>query len=93
MKSAAPRQPSALEVSGSSEALRAECAKLYAGWQSLIGERLIELGFARERAAILARFVLSSLEGALLIGKIERSGEPVRDVARVLVELLAGSGV
>jgi TetR/AcrR family transcriptional repressor of lmrAB and yxaGH operons len=67
----------ALEQAATSDPLQRECSAAYARWQALIAQRLERDGVAAERADALASFVLSTIEGALLLCRAHRSTEPL----------------
>ena len=80
----------ALEAAATSEPVRATCAEHFAGWEQAIGQRLEGVGLAPARAAELATFTLASIEGALLLAKVQRSTAPLLTVGatlRALVQL------
>lgn len=56
---------------------------------SAFEKKLIEDGFARARARRLALLCASSLNGAFVQSRIERTGRPLEIVAEELAELLA----
>lgn len=85
--SGCPAATVALEVSSLSERVREACASLYRSWVELIADRLIADGLAPERARQIGSFVLSAIEGALLLARVERRGDAIRDVGHVLAEM------
>jgi TetR/AcrR family transcriptional repressor of lmrAB and yxaGH operons len=58
-------------------------------WETLIAERLVRHGFPRKRAAELATFALSAVEGAVMLSKAHRDVTPLKRVARELAPLLS----
>ncbi|HTM22584.1 MAG TPA: TetR/AcrR family transcriptional regulator [Kofleriaceae bacterium] len=74
----------ALEAAGSSDAVRASCAEQYRMWQHLIEQRLAALGIPERAAVDLATLMLSAIEGAMLLARVQRSREPLERVGRVL---------
>ena len=79
-----------LEASDEAPALSAACADVFERWTAVLAERL-----RKERPRIaaperLARTVLSLIEGALLLARVRRSVEPLRDAEVAIESLLAG---
>ena len=81
----------ALEASSASEPVRATCASHFAQWERSIAARLRGSGVPRATAAELAVTVLATVEGALLLAKVERSRRPLRHAAKVLRWALWGA--
>jgi TetR/AcrR family transcriptional repressor of lmrAB and yxaGH operons len=82
----------ALEASASSEAVRQTCAQHFAGWEASIAARLAASGVDREAALRMAMFALATIEGALMLARVERSSRPLEVVGeglRNLVSLVA----
>ncbi len=79
----------ALETAGSNPRLQGACSAVYRQWQDAFRERLSHGGYAAGSAERLAGFVVSSIEGALLLCRLRRSTAPIEDVAEDL-ELLLG---
>lgn len=77
-----------LEASSKSDALREVAEQLYAEWHKLIADRLVASGRERTRADALATLVLSSVEGALILSRAQRSVKPLRVVADEVANLL-----
>ena len=80
----------ALEQSATSDALHEVCSRTYARWQSAIAARLVREGQTAERAGELASFILSTIEGALLLCRAHRSIEPLRRASTELARTLKG---
>jgi AcrR family transcriptional regulator len=85
-----PVATTALEVSDEAPALAAACAQVFESWTEVLTERL-----RRERPRVanperLARTVLALVEGALLLARVRRSVEPLRDAEVALGALLEG---
>jgi TetR/AcrR family transcriptional regulator, lmrAB and yxaGH operons repressor len=88
-KEGCPIAPTALEVSGVSEALTTVAAEAFRGWEDAIATSLQSFRFNGERARLLATAALSQLEGALLLARtyqslepLQRAEEPIRALAR-----------
>lgn len=82
----------ALEASASSEAVRLTCAEHFAGWEASIAARLAASGVDPDAALRMAMFALSTIEGALMLARVERSPRPLEVVGeglRALVGLVA----
>lgn len=78
----------ALEVAGGSDNVRAACARGYQHWTDLITARLGERGVDETAAGGLAVLVLSSIEGALLLAKVQHDTTPLHRVATQLAALI-----
>jgi len=81
----------ALDVSAESPRIRAVCAEIFADWQSRIRQALERDGHPREDADALAEFILSSLEGALMLCRAQKSTRPLLRVAGAIQKILAAS--
>ena len=79
----------ALDVSAESPRIRAVCAEIFADWQSRIREALERDGHPRKEADALAEFILSSLEGALMLCRAQKSTGPLLRVAGAIQKVLA----
>ena len=89
-----PIAPTALEMSGASETLRAATRAAFEGWEHEIATGLQSFRFKPERAKLLATAALSQFEGALLLARTYRRLEPMQRVEepiRVLVRAFAGT--
>lgn len=67
----------ALETAPRSERLSQACAEGVRSWKSRLGDEISRGGVAPERARQLATLIVSNLEGALLLARVERSAEPM----------------
>jgi TetR/AcrR family transcriptional repressor of lmrAB and yxaGH operons len=74
----------ALETNSNSETLRGVCSKIFGGALELLGGWLVGKGVEAERARVLALTVFSAYEGALMLSKVRRSPQPLREVAAQL---------
>jgi len=74
---ACPIATVALEVSSTSEPLRMACADVFDSWIVALGGRLREAGLRPAVARRLAISMFNSLEGAFILGRAQRSTEPV----------------
>jgi TetR/AcrR family transcriptional repressor of lmrAB and yxaGH operons len=82
----------ALEAAASSEAVRATVSRHYRLWTEVIAERLLGAGIPHEAASRLSTFVLSTIEGALLLSKVHRSKQPLLDAGAMLATLASSLG-
>jgi TetR/AcrR family transcriptional repressor of lmrAB and yxaGH operons len=80
-----------LEASSTSEPVRQTIARHYDGWLATIAARGVALGVPEEEANRFATFTLSAIEGALLLSKVKKTTQPLKDVALVLRGLAAAS--
>jgi TetR/AcrR family transcriptional repressor of lmrAB and yxaGH operons len=74
----------ALEAATASEPVRQTCAEHYGTWQRLVAERLRAAGSSAAQSDKLATFVLASVEGALLLAKVQRDPAPLHIVGKTL---------
>ncbi|MBF8189739.1 TetR/AcrR family transcriptional regulator [Nonomuraea sp. K274] len=79
----------ALEVAADSDQVQAACANGYQHWITLIAARLRERGIPGDAAADLAEFILSTVEGALLLARVQRDTTPLRRAATRLAAIIA----
>jgi len=80
----------AMDAAATSPRIREACASIFADWQNLIADRLKDDGVAPKEALRLSEFILSALEGALILCRARRSTEPLDQVADQLAVVLAG---
>jgi TetR/AcrR family transcriptional repressor of lmrAB and yxaGH operons len=78
----------ALEASADSSLVRQTCAAHFQGWMDLIAERLTGAGMTAEQARPLATFALSTIEGALLLAKVQRDPAPLLTAGAMLRRLV-----
>jgi TetR/AcrR family transcriptional repressor of lmrAB and yxaGH operons len=79
----------ALEAAPTSDLLHEATAEAYRTWLDVIEARLTAIGMPAGRASRLATLILASIEGAMVLAKATRSGEPLRRVGAELETLLA----
>src|ERR1700736_4390508 len=87
-----PIAPTALEMSGASEALTAAAGAAFRSWEQEIATGLQPFHFNAELAKLLATAALSQLEGALLLARTYRRLEPLQraeEAIRALVQAFA----
>jgi TetR/AcrR family transcriptional repressor of lmrAB and yxaGH operons len=80
-----------LEAAAVSEPIRQACDAAFAQWRGIIRDRLVRDGINPERAERLASFVLSSLEGALVLSRAAKDVAPLDAVADQLTALVQSS--
>ena len=68
-----------------------ECSAALAEWQQEFAAGFTAGGVPARRAAHLGAVVLQQYEGAVLLGRVHRSPEPLRVAARTVRELLAAA--
>ena len=78
----------ALESSSTNERLRQTCAAIYEDWRALFEVKLLTCGFAPEHAASLSLMILGSMEGAMMLTKTLRSGDPLHQTGQHLAHLI-----
>lgn len=78
----------ALETAGASEALRAACDTAYGEWLDGLRTALRGWGVPEERVGPLAALVLSSLQGAIILARVQRDVTVVHQVTRQLADHL-----
>jgi TetR/AcrR family transcriptional regulator, lmrAB and yxaGH operons repressor len=71
----------ALETVNSSERLNLACREAYRYIQEAFAEKLVARGYAEERARQLATFIVSSIEGGIILSRTKHSGDALRQVA------------
>jgi TetR/AcrR family transcriptional repressor of lmrAB and yxaGH operons len=86
-----PIAPTALEISGASEALTAAAAAAFQGWEEAIAVGLQSFHFGAERAKLLATAALSQLEGALLLARTYQSSGPLHRAEESIRALVRAS--
>jgi len=60
----------------------------FAAWRGVIARALLRDGFSKPEARRLSTLAVSSIEGALILARVESSGAPIEDVARSLAVAL-----
>ncbi|MGO4347810.1 TetR/AcrR family transcriptional regulator [Paenibacillus sp. MCAF9] len=74
----------AVETSSISEKLRAAGQGVFAAWQNVISERLVQLGMEETRADEVGVVTVSLLEGALILTLTNRDKQPLLSAAKCL---------
>lgn len=78
----------ACEIASSNESLRQASHDVFASWRTRVAAELTSVGVKPARARRLATFAVASLEGAIMLARVQRSTEPLRDTGRVVAETL-----
>jgi len=78
----------AMETATTSERLNLACREAYGRIQSEFESHLRTGGFSEQRAAQLAVFIVSAIEGGIILSRTLHSGDPLRRVADELGRLL-----
>jgi TetR/AcrR family transcriptional repressor of lmrAB and yxaGH operons len=81
----------ALETVNSSERLNLACREAYGWLRNAFAEKLVAGGFAPERAAALATFIVSAIEGGIILSRTNHSGDALRQVADELGDYLSAT--
>jgi TetR/AcrR family transcriptional regulator, lmrAB and yxaGH operons repressor len=79
----------AMETATTNERLNRCCQAAFAQIEAAFAEKLVAGGIAAGRAAELATFITSAIEGGTLLSRTRHSGDPLRLVARELGRMLA----
>jgi AcrR family transcriptional regulator len=78
----------ACEVASTNDALRTASQAIFDSWRSRVAAELITEGVKPASARRLATFGVASLEGAIMLGRTQRSTQPLRDTGRIVAETL-----
>jgi TetR/AcrR family transcriptional repressor of lmrAB and yxaGH operons len=81
----------AMDAAATSPTIRKACEEIFNSWEALIAGGLVHDGFAKGEAGALAEFILSSLEGALILCRARRSTEPLDRVAKRIEAVVSSS--
>lgn len=87
-KQGCPVATVALEQACNSEPIRVACRDVFASWKQAISDGVVAAGAEPERAAELATIILASIEGALVLARVDGSPEPLRIVGEDLASRL-----
>ncbi len=79
------------DAAAGSPAIRDACSDVFAAWEKTIAQSLEQAGFDKKESRDLAEFVLSSIEGALILCRARRSVEPLMRVTRRLEAMLSAA--
>ena len=73
-----------LEAAPQSTEMAAAGREAFAGWCAVIARALVRDGFGKAEAKRLSTLTVSSLEGALILARVEASARPIEEVASAL---------
>ena len=79
----------ALETVNSSERINHACQVAYEQLQQAFREKLLSSGYTEGRATQLATFIISAIEGGILLSRVNHSSEPLRQVGEELGQFLS----
>ena len=79
----------AVALESTSPVVHAAVKKHYARWQDNIAERITKYGVAKQAAEQIALVALASIEGALLLAKVQRSKQPLLAVGAALKAMVS----
>jgi TetR/AcrR family transcriptional repressor of lmrAB and yxaGH operons len=74
----------ALECAPGIDAITATCRDVFRSWVEVLRGRLVAEGWGEDEARDFATTIVSAVEGALLLARVERDATPVRRVLRDL---------
>jgi hypothetical protein len=77
-----------METVNSSERLNLVCRAAYQLLQRAFADKLRQSGYTQERAERLATFVTASLEGGIMLSRINHSSQPLRVMADELADFV-----
>lgn len=78
----------ALETSAASDSLRTACDQAYDGWQRGIATALRGWGVPDDASDPLAALVLSSLQGVVMLARVQRDVTVIQTITRQLGDLI-----
>ncbi|MCE7858360.1 MAG: TetR/AcrR family transcriptional regulator [Chloroflexi bacterium CFX2] len=79
----------AMETATTSTRINAACHAAYQMLKSAFHDKLIECGFSKTKADELATFIVSAIEGGIILSRTSHTADPLRLVAKQLKVLLA----
>ncbi len=83
-RSGCPIATTLLETAPRSPAITAAGGHAIDGWIEVIASVFANAGVARRQARTQAQFVVSAMEGALIVARIRQSTRPILDVAKLI---------
>jgi TetR/AcrR family transcriptional repressor of lmrAB and yxaGH operons len=86
-----PVAPVILDAAGDLAELAGLCRQAFATWADLLRQALAAAGVPASRAATLALLVVAAIEGALLLARAHRDGEPLLQVGAELEAVVAAA--
>ncbi len=78
----------AMETASNSERLRQTCQQIYQSWQGAFADKLLAGGMMPERAQQVAQFIVSVIEGGVILCRTQRSRLPLEQNADELSRLV-----
>ena len=79
----------AAQESHQDDSLRASIKQVFDDWRGVLQERLTDEGRSGKESRDLSQLAVASVEGALLMARIDRDPEPIDSVVRQVSPLLA----
>lgn len=86
-----PVAPIVLDRPGPDSELARACQAAFDQWEQMYREALESAGLPTGKALRLARTILASLEGALLMARSKQSAEPIEQIGEEMARLVAGA--
>ena len=83
-----PLAPIAIEMVPESETLHEASGQAFGDWRAALTARMIEKGLPASQAPSIAEMTISAIEGALVLGRIDRSVAPLKNVSRMMSKLI-----
>ena len=83
-----PISTTLLESAPQSAGIALAGREAFAAWRAVIARALLRDGFSKQEARRLSTLAVSSIEGSLILARVESSGEPIEDIARLLAAVL-----
>ena len=80
-----------LDTASTVEPLRKRCGEAFASWIRAIAQGIARAGVSEGEAAELATFVLSALEGAIVLSRASKSTAPLQRTARFVHQAVDAS--
>jgi AcrR family transcriptional regulator len=86
--SGCPLVAAAADTAATSDRLRADICTALDRWHGAVSEALTSMGVREQRAATLATVMLSALEGAIVIARVQQDTSPLDAVVAELAPIL-----
>ena len=83
-----PLASTAVDVASTLDPVRAACSDGFAAWEREIDRMLRRKGLTPRESRRMASFILSSLEGAIILSRTHRSPEPLRSAGEMTAAAL-----
>jgi TetR/AcrR family transcriptional repressor of lmrAB and yxaGH operons len=78
-----------METATTSPEINEACHEAYQMLKSAFHDKLIECGYSKTKADELASFIVSAIEGGIILSRTSHTADPLRLVAKQLKALLA----